>query len=165
MGPNVECPNPKCGKMFVVLDRMPFRCTSCGTHIEVEVGERIRQKHDADDRTARIRRQKLRKARYLLIPLGLGLIFHEIGFYAVILSAIASVWLTVAAFRRSRLLLPKAILVFVLLFVAGSIVGEILFPATAICSDGTLSFSAHDSGTCSWHGGVSEWHPSPWWSR
>jgi Protein of unknown function (DUF3761) len=31
--------------------------------------------------------------------------------------------------------------------------------ATAICSDGTLSFSAHRSGTCSHHGGVAEWCP------
>jgi peptidoglycan hydrolase-like protein with peptidoglycan-binding domain len=29
--------------------------------------------------------------------------------------------------------------------------------ATAICGDGTYSFSMHRSGTCSHHGGVSEW--------
>lgn len=29
--------------------------------------------------------------------------------------------------------------------------------ATAICADGTYSFSMHRSGTCSHHGGVSEW--------
>ena len=28
---------------------------------------------------------------------------------------------------------------------------------TAICSDGHLSYSAHYSGTCSWHGGVKRW--------
>lgn len=29
--------------------------------------------------------------------------------------------------------------------------------ATAKCADGTYSFSAHRSGTCSHHGGVAEW--------
>jgi Protein of unknown function (DUF3761) len=29
--------------------------------------------------------------------------------------------------------------------------------ATAVCADGTLSFSAHRSGTCSFHGGVHWW--------
>lgn len=29
--------------------------------------------------------------------------------------------------------------------------------ATALCNDGTYSFSAHRSGTCSYHGGVKVW--------
>jgi hypothetical protein len=29
--------------------------------------------------------------------------------------------------------------------------------ATAVCRDGTLSYSAHRSGTCSHHGGVAQW--------
>ena len=29
--------------------------------------------------------------------------------------------------------------------------------ATAVCGDGTYSFSMHRSGTCSHHGGVAEW--------
>jgi hypothetical protein len=28
---------------------------------------------------------------------------------------------------------------------------------TAICADGTVSYSQHASGTCSWHGGVRTW--------
>jgi hypothetical protein len=31
--------------------------------------------------------------------------------------------------------------------------------ATAICNDGTYSFSQHRQGTCSWHGGVAIWLP------
>jgi hypothetical protein len=31
--------------------------------------------------------------------------------------------------------------------------------ATAVCDDGTVSYSAHHSGTCSWHGGVRAWNP------
>jgi Protein of unknown function (DUF3761) len=31
--------------------------------------------------------------------------------------------------------------------------------ATAQCADGSYSYSQHASGTCSWHGGVSEWLP------
>jgi Protein of unknown function (DUF3761) len=30
-------------------------------------------------------------------------------------------------------------------------------PPTAKCKDGTMSYSAHHSGTCSGHGGVAEW--------
>jgi hypothetical protein len=30
--------------------------------------------------------------------------------------------------------------------------------ATALCSDGTYSYSAHHQGTCSHHGGVSVWY-------
>jgi hypothetical protein len=29
--------------------------------------------------------------------------------------------------------------------------------ATAQCNDGTLSYSQHAEGTCSWHGGVDHW--------
>jgi hypothetical protein len=29
--------------------------------------------------------------------------------------------------------------------------------ATAICNDGSCSYSAHHQGTCSHHGGVAEW--------
>ena len=28
---------------------------------------------------------------------------------------------------------------------------------TARCSDGTLSYAAHDQGACSYHGGVAQW--------
>lgn len=31
---------------------------------------------------------------------------------------------------------------------------------TAICGDGTHSYSHHHQGTCSHHGGVSEWEPA-----
>lgn len=30
-------------------------------------------------------------------------------------------------------------------------------PQSAICNDGTPSYSEHDQGTCSWHGGVNHW--------
>jgi hypothetical protein len=30
--------------------------------------------------------------------------------------------------------------------------------ATALCSDGTCSYSAHHQGTCSHHGGVAQWY-------
>jgi serine/threonine-protein kinase len=33
--------------------------------------------------------------------------------------------------------------------------------ATAICKDGTISFSQHQSGTCSRHGGVRKWLAKP----
>ncbi len=35
--------------------------------------------------------------------------------------------------------------------------GSVPSGASARCRDGTYSFSQHRSGTCSYHGGVSEW--------
>jgi hypothetical protein len=29
---------------------------------------------------------------------------------------------------------------------------------SAVCDDGTISYSQHSSGTCSWHGGVKAWN-------
>jgi Protein of unknown function (DUF3761) len=31
--------------------------------------------------------------------------------------------------------------------------------ATAVCADGTYSYSAHRQGTCSGHGGIAQWLP------
>ena len=45
-------------------------------------------------------------------------------------------------------------------FAAGSASSGLSSPpagATAICRDGTYSFSQHHSGTCSYHGGVAQW--------
>ncbi len=39
-------------------------------------------------------------------------------------------------------------------------------PPTALCSDGSYSYSQHRGGTCSWHRGVAVWNPQvPWWRR
>jgi hypothetical protein len=49
-------------------------------------------------------------------------------------------------------------------FLIGNIVGDSLSPPSALCADMSYSYSAHRSGTCSWHGGVREWDPGPWWA-
>lgn len=36
--------------------------------------------------------------------------------------------------------------------------GDVPAGATAMCADGTYSFSQHRSGTCSHHGGVAQWY-------
>lgn len=40
---------------------------------------------------------------------------------------------------------------------ADSTNGQVPAGATALCADGTYSFSQHHSGTCSYHGGVAQW--------
>ena len=40
---------------------------------------------------------------------------------------------------------------------AHSLDGEVPTGASALCRDGTYSFSQHSSGTCSGHGGVDDW--------
>lgn len=38
-----------------------------------------------------------------------------------------------------------------------SLLGPSNSGVTAVCNDGTSSYSQHASGTCSWHGGVDHW--------
>lgn len=61
------------------------------------------------------------------------------------------------------------ILVLAFVFVSVGVVHDMNVPsyASALCRDGTFSYSAHRSGTCSWHHGVATWHPRipPWWER
>jgi hypothetical protein len=45
----------------------------------------------------------------------------------------------------------------------GGILHDVVYPPTALCQDGVYSSSSSRRGTCSWHGGVREWNPGPWW--
>ncbi len=36
---------------------------------------------------------------------------------------------------------------------------------SALCRDGTISYSHHSSGTCSWHGGVKAWNGTSLFDR
>jgi hypothetical protein len=53
------------------------------------------------------------------------------------------------------LLIVVAIVVLIVRF--PSILAGLAGKATALCRDGSLSFSVHPCGTCSHHGGVSKW--------
>lgn len=70
----------------------------------------------------------------------------------------------------ARMLLIASITLFAL--ASGSITRDCLdgglfdHAPTALCGDGTYSFSQHPRGTCSWHHGVAVWNPAvPWWRR
>lgn len=45
----------------------------------------------------------------------------------------------------------------------GGIFHDVAYPPTALCRDGAYSSSSSRQGTCSWHGGVRQWYPKPWW--
>src|SRR2546423_15303083 len=60
------------------------------------------------------------------------------------------------ALVRTRLLLLVPIVVAAFAF-AGAAPSAPPRGATALCRDGTYSFSKHHSGTCSYHGGVAKW--------
>lgn len=70
---------------------------------------------------------------------------------------------------RQRLIAKKALkgfqigLLICFTLTAGGILHDVAFPPTARCVDGSYSSSEHRRGTCSWHGGVSQWNPDPWW--
>lgn len=52
----------------------------------------------------------------------------------------------------------------VLIYVAFQVLRNVFSPPTALCGDGSYSWSEHHGGTCSWHHGVQAWWPKiPWW--
>jgi hypothetical protein len=63
----------------------------------------------------------------------------------------------------------KWILGLALIFATVGVVHDANIPsyASALCKDGTYSYSARRGGTCSWHHGVEVWNPriQPWWDR
>jgi DNA-directed RNA polymerase subunit RPC12/RpoP len=97
------------------------------------------------------------------VPAALGFVF---GSRIAALILFLSLLLNVVSFLRrewkSKYLFYTA-LIFV--FLLGGILHDVVFPPTALCADGTYSYSAHQSGTCSWHGGVARWNPGPWWKK
>lgn len=163
MGPDVECPN--CGKEYVVIDTTTFRCSGCGFEVDVQAGSRVHSQRIAKARTAKLRGESFRKARYFSIPVALGFLLHGIGLISLVLFVLAIVWFVVAKVRRTPSQQPRLLAICLLLFVIGSIAGDSVRQPTALCRDMTYSYSAHESGTCSWHGGGSEWNPGPWWAR
>ena len=97
------------------------------------------------------------------VPAALGFIF---GSQIAGLILFLSLFLDVVSFLRGKwnkeYLLYTAL---IFLFLLGGILRDVVFPPTALCDDGTYSYSAHHSGTCSWHGGVTRWNPDPWWKK
>lgn len=66
--------------------------------------------------------------------------------------------------RRTKLLSTYVLVLLLLLNITiGGVLHDLVFPPTALCRDGSYSSSASRRGTCSWHGGVEEWGPGPWW--
>lgn len=166
MGQNIECPNPSCRKLYVVIDTTAFRCSACGAEIDVQFASRLHAQRIAQEKMAALRRERLRQAKYLLIALALGVVLHGLGRVGVVFLCIAAAWLFLNRLRSSSWIpISKILTAVLLLFVLGSIFGDYFSPPTALCRDMTYSYSANDSGTCSWHGGVDEWDPGPWWSR
>lgn len=84
------------------------------------------------------------------------------GVAVLVLALLLDAYLIVRwRFKKEYLLHP--VLACVLL--AGGMLSDVVFPPTARCVDGTYSYSAHHRGTCSWHGGVAQWNPEPWWKK
>ncbi len=112
-------------------------------------------------------RQRLVKKQYaILCCAGLvgGWIFSPLGWFSVILFLISLGYMAWSSPHRK---LSATVCLFFLLFLLGGISRDLLddVQPTAVCADGSYSYSAHRSGTCSWHGGVSGWNPTirHWW--
>ena len=167
---NLVCPNKLCRQRHTVSDTETLVCSSCGTLIQVAVeGERYQKELERLNRQ-QARSKKLHEliTKLHLKPLAgigvLGFLLRPLGFYIAILFIPIVLWsLYASARKRSYASFSRFISVGILFFVVGSIARDIVQPPTARCNDGTYSYSAHHRGTCSWHHGVGEWSPSPWW--
>jgi len=116
------------------------------------------------ERRRKLRLEKLAKALVFMIPFAIGMYLHSIGFFSMVFFAASVVWLLVEFKRRKRPWLARIATVCLFLFPIGTLAGDSLWPPTALCNDFTYSYTEHRSGACSWHGGVREWNPGPWWA-
>jgi hypothetical protein len=162
MEQELDCPN--CGKHHVAYDSVWIRCSGCGMKVITQVAAKDYSDRIESERRRKLRSKKLTKARAFMIPFVIGMCIHSIGFFSLVLCMPALVWLIVEMKRQRQLRLAGIATVHIVLFLIGTIAGDSLWPPTARCNDSTYSYSEHPSGTCSWHGGVREWDPGPWWA-
>jgi len=96
-----------------------------------------------------------------------GWVFSPLGWLSVIAFLISAGYLAWSALHKRYFSLCAKACLFLFLFLVGGISRDLLYDVqpTAVCSDGSYSYSAHASGTCSWHGGVAGWYPKShhWW--
>ena len=64
--------------------------------------------------------------------------------------------ITMTEEQKILLFVAIAILVIVIVLRNPTILTSLMRKATARCRDGSMSFSGHRCGTCSYHGGVAE---------
>lgn len=116
--------------------------------------------------------EKRRSARYryaIVCSTGIvgGWVLSPLGWPSVTLFLISAAYLAWSTRHKRYRSLCATICLFLFLFLAGGISRDLLDDVrpTALCSDGSYSYSAHHSGTCSWHGGVAAWSPTlhHWW--
>ena len=90
-----------------------------------------------------------------------------------VLIVFAFILVAILTFRKSyperfRFYLSRWV-VFVVVVMGTATIHDITITsyASALCCDGTYSYSEHRRGTCSWHHGVCVWRPQlpPWWMR
>jgi hypothetical protein len=162
MEQELDC--PKCRKHFVAYDTVAFRCSNCGTEVNTQAAAKAYSDRIETERRTNLRVEKLAKAFVFIIPFAIGVYEHWMGFFSMVLFVAAVVWLLIESKRRKKLRLARITSACLFLFLIGTIAGDSMWPPTAQCSDFSYSYSEHHSGTCSWHGGVREWNPGPWWT-
>lgn len=164
------CPNGLCAKSYEVYDTESFHCSSCGALIRVEeAGEKYRQKALHEEWVASGRKLRDDRVRsFHLRTLGalavVGFLFRSLGFYVFAFLCFAILWFVYARIRRkSYASLLRFTACGLSAFLLGGAAHDIADPPSARCNDRTYSYSSTASGTCSWHRGVEEWNPKPWW--
>jgi len=95
----------------------------------------------------------------------LGFLLPAMNPIAFLLLLIGAAFNVIVILRKSWKSDYLSYTVLVLVFFLGGCLRNIVDPPTALCRDGSYSYSAHQSGTCSWHGGVARWNPGPWWKK
>jgi hypothetical protein len=162
MKQELDC--PKCRQHFVAYDTVSFKCSNCESEVNAQAGVKVYSDRIETDRRIKVRSENLAKAFKLLIPLAIGMYFHWLGFFSLVLFVVATAWLLVESRLLKRLRPAKIAAACLFSLLVGTIAGDAFSPPTAQCRDFSYSYSEHNSGTCSWHRGVREWNPGPWWA-
>jgi hypothetical protein len=174
---------PRCGSVDVQIEKPwpHLHCSECGlrrfgTTFEQETGAKSSsggaQKHSppvAGTQSLPAAGPRQRRERVIAfgvlfgVPAVLGFVLGS-QFAAAVLVFCLLIYLIcfVRGSWQQRYLLYTGLLFAALI---GGMARDVIFPPTALCVDGSYSYSAHHSGTCSWHGGVARWRPPPWWQR
>ena len=161
MTQEIDCPN--CRKHYVAYDTVAFRCSNCGIEVNAQAAVKVYLNRIESERRRDLRMEKLAKALLFMIPFVIGMYLHPIGFLSLVSFVAVAMWLLVVMKSREHRRLARIGMICLFLFFIGTIAGDSIWPPTARCNDSTYSYSEHRSGTCSWHGGVREWNPGPWW--
>ncbi len=111
--------------------------------------------------------QKPTTKRWIVAVVGTVLLSFTLSPYSGFAPLICLIVFITVALRVRQYKRTFLVGAFLLLFLAAGVFHHVFLesPPTALCRDGSYSYSQHHQGTCSWHHGVVTWNPVRihWW--